>query len=94
MKTIQKLKELGWRVDIRHYREYHNPSTGHVLLSEAHLGHAFQVRPDARGGITMMTVYRNGLKHGSITTVHPNDNYCKKVGVRICLNRLPDEVWR
>lgn len=85
--TLDRLRQLGWTVNIAHGRRFADGSLG-----EVHLRHGMPVLP--HGGTTLIRMSRGFVGVETYTKVNPKDCYNKKLGVALCLSRLPDFVWQ
>jgi len=45
-------------------------------------------RPENFGGKTMLCVAHNNRPYIFMSKVHPNDQYCKKTGLLMCVNQF------
>lgn len=90
--TIKILRGLGWDVKIKHIRRYVT-SCGCQGYDEHHIARRYGQSPMATGGVTIMSLCRGHVSVAVEANCHPNDNYCKQIGVALCLHRLPAFVW-
>lgn len=89
---LDKLRALGWDVKIKHLRWYVT-QLGELRLDEHHIRRRWGLVPMATGGVTIMYLFRGHASVAAEAVCHPKDNYCKKIGVALCLHRLPAFVW-
>ena len=79
MLTVKELRNLGYKVRVRHNRAYCN---------KCNCG-AIHPRILPTGGFTEVALYKGDKLLGNEKAVcHKKDNYNKKLGVRIALGRL------
>ena len=82
--TVESLRKLGFRVAVVHFRTGRlkriHPTMGRYLTaSENHCG--------SKGGKTTVEILKNGISHRGIALCSSKDNYNRKIGVKIALNR-------
>lgn len=85
MKTIAQLKSEGFEVRITHLRQVNDSINA---LIPAHLARKLSLSVEPRGGMTIAEIKSaTGLKYLGFSRVHPIDNFNRKLGVRIALER-------
>jgi hypothetical protein len=85
VETVASLRKKGWKVRVYHYRE----EKSHFFPSMAYLNGFYKERiVDPKGGRTEVSLITpDGRTSRGIAVCDKQDNYCRKEGVRIALER-------
>lgn len=94
MKNLCKqLRQAGNRVYVTHYREYFELVNGRPVIVP-HATHELADKKDVKyalpkGGMTEVKVTtRSGKEFVAVADCSVKENYCRKTGVRVALERL------
>lgn len=90
---VKTLRLMGCKVKVNHWRFYDTPAMGYIqrdlLLQGEGMDIPDKLQPNPRGGTTEVTVtLPNGSVYNGASACSEADNYCKKTGVALCLDRL------
>lgn len=103
MKTIEELRRAGYRVTVNHYRypKIANPSMSHnqVKKLESQMDNAHFLQQSGAGlspfgGETLIEVVTPSgmISVAAISRCNIKDNFNKKMGIKIALNRILSQL--
>jgi hypothetical protein len=85
--TVQELRNKGFKVKVLHNRLYKGRFKWQTAHPSVIIGSA-PLEPDTKGGSTHIIIDSpNGFHFEGVALCSRNDNYDKKLGVRIALGR-------
>ena len=82
--TVQSLKDMGFDVDVTHYRR--NNYSGKLIRKASAI--------DSKGGMTVVKITKNERSVSKEANCSMQDNYNKKLGVCIAFNRAYKVFWK
>lgn len=90
---VKALRLMGCEVKVKHWRFYDVPVLGGVECELMWEGEGMDVpdgiKPNPRGGMTVTTITTpTGSVYRGVAECSKRDNYCKRIGVSYCLDRL------
>jgi hypothetical protein len=92
--TVAELRRQGVKVRAYHERRTMN---SHEVLDETEDRLILNAKPSKlilpRGGKTIVELtFKNGVHVQAEQKCHPSDNYCKRVGINLCFNKLAADI--